>query len=149
MGLVSQGYSVIMGDFKTLKSLASPSPRFFSSFMLGTTMSTITDEYMREHLQTAKPYTIVILHRTPKYKTTQTADKVIWEHVRRNFQLRQEGKLNVVCPIMDETDVAGVSIFFSDPAETVRTMQEDPAVMAGILRFETHTARSFPGDSLA
>ncbi len=112
-------------------------------------MSTITDEYMREHLQSTRPYTVVILRKTPRFQTTPNVDKIVWEHGRRNFQLRKDGKLCVVCAIRDQTDVGGVGIFAGDLEETRRIMEGDPAVMAGILSFETHATRSFPGDSLA
>ena len=108
----------------------------------------ITDEYMREHIQKTKPYTIVILHKTARINSEPGADKIIWEHARRNFQLRKEGKLSVVCPIRDETDVSGVGIFSTDLQETRRIMDQDPAVKVGILTYETHPTRSFPGDSL-
>lgn len=108
----------------------------------------ITDEYMRERLQKTKPYTIVILHKTPKRDADPLADRIIWEHGRRNFQLRRDGKLLVVCPVRDESDVSGVGIFSSGPEETRRIMDGDPAVKAGIITYETHSTRSFPGDSL-
>ena len=109
----------------------------------------VTDEYMREHLQKTKPYTIVILHKTPKRDTDPLADKIIWEHGRRNFQLRRDGKLSVVCPVRDESDVSGIGIFSGDLEETRKIMDGDPAVKAGIITYETHSTRSFPGDSLA
>jgi hypothetical protein len=33
------------------------------------------------------------------------------DHGRRNFALRRDGKLYVVCAIRDDTDVAGVGVF--------------------------------------
>jgi hypothetical protein len=110
-------------------------------------MTEITDDYMRESMGKTKPFTIVILHRTPKYKEPGM-DKIVWEHGRRNFELRQEGKLCIVCPIRDETDVCGVGIFSTDSAETKSIMDGDPGVKAGIFTYEIHPTRSFPGDSL-
>lgn len=102
---------------------------------------------MREMLAKTRPYTVVILHKTPK-RGDPSADKVVWEHGRRNFELRRDGKLLVVCPVSDGSDVAGLSVFSTDLEETRRIMEADPAVVAGIFTVETHAARSFPGDSL-
>ena len=103
---------------------------------------------MRENLQKTRPYTVVILHKTSKRDSDPGADKIIWEHGRRNFQLRKDGKLSVVCAIRDESDVSGVGVFSTELAETRRIMDGDPAVKAGIITYETHSTRSFPGDSL-
>jgi hypothetical protein len=44
--------------------------------------------------------------------------------------------------------VKGVGIFSTGKEETIRIMDEDPAVKAGIFTFEIHSCRSFPGDML-
>ena len=75
-------------------------------------------------------------------------EKIIWEHGRRNFSLREEGKLPIACPISDETDVKGVGIFTTNVEETKRIMDEDPGVKAGIFTYEVHPCRSFPGATL-
>lgn len=110
-------------------------------------MSEITDEYMQAMLTRSAPYSVVILRRGPAYGSPG-ADAVIWEHGRRNFELRAAGQLAVVCPIPDDTDVCGVGIFTPPPREVARLMEEDPAVRAGILVFSVHPCRAFPGDGL-
>lgn len=107
----------------------------------------ITDEYMKEMGQKTKPYTIIILHKTEKINEPD-ADKIVWEHGRRNHQLRRDGVLRVVCPVRDESDVAGIGIFSTDVEKTKGIMDEDPAVKAGILKYEIHSARGFQGDAL-
>ncbi len=107
----------------------------------------ITDDQMRERLRAAKPYTLVILHKTPK-RDEPGSDAIIWEHGRRNFQLRDQGALAIVCPIRDESDVAGIGIFTTNPEDTRRIMEGDPAVQAGILTYEVHPTRGFPGSTL-
>ena len=112
-------------------------------------MSEITNDYMRAMLQTTKRYTLVILHRTPK-RSGPGADKIVWEHGRRNFELRRDGLLSIVGPVVqDETDVTGVGIFSTDLERTKRIMDEDPAVKAGIFTYEAHMIEGFPGDALA
>lgn len=110
-------------------------------------MEPITDDYMRARLSETKPYTVVVLHRT-KRALEPGSDRVIWEHGRRNFEMRRDGLLLVVCPVRDESDVSGVGIFSTDLARTKELMEADPAVRAGIFTYEMHATRSFPRDSL-
>jgi hypothetical protein len=108
---------------------------------------TITDEFMREMISRTKPYCIVILKAGPN-KHEPGADKIIWEHGRRNFALRAEGVLSIVCPVNDGSDVSGVGIFNATVEEVRRIMDEDPGVQAGVFVYELHPCRSFPGDGL-
>ena len=109
-------------------------------------MSGITDEYMRRMLSTTKPYTIVLLRSTPK-RDEPGADAVVWEHGRRNFELRRDGILRIVCPI-GKSGLAGLGIFSTDLERTRAIMEGDPAVKAGIMTYELYSAVSFPNDSL-
>ncbi len=110
-------------------------------------MQAITDDFMRGMIGTAKTYSIVILKAGPT-KFEPGVEKIIWEHGRRNFALRAEGLLSIVCPVIDETDVRGVGIFNANVEETGKIMDEDPGVKAGIFVYELHSCRSFPGDCL-
>ena len=110
-------------------------------------MTTITDEFMRDRLSQTKNYCIVLLHAGPN-RNMEGAGKIIWEHGRRNFALRAEGVLSIVCPITDESNLAGIGIFNAPVEEVTKIMDGDPAVQAGILIYETHPCRGFPGDSL-
>lgn len=75
-------------------------------------------------------------------------EKIIWEHRQRNFQLRADGLLSIVCPVSGDTGVAGFGVFNSPVEETKKIMDEDPAVKACIFVFEIYSCRSFPGDTL-
>ncbi len=44
--------------------------------------------------------------------------------------------------------MAGIGIFNAEPAAVEQILQGDPAVQAGVLTYEVHASRSFPGDSL-
>jgi hypothetical protein len=110
-------------------------------------MNAITDEMMRERLARTKAYCIVLLQKGPRWDAPD-AKRVIWEHGRRNFELREAKKLAIVCPLAGTTDLRGLGIFDTDPDETARLMMEDPAVKAGVLTFEVFPCRSFPGDAL-
>lgn len=111
-------------------------------------MSRITDEFMQEMLRTTRPYTVVVLYKTPK-RSEPSADRIVWEHGRRNFELRRDGKLCIVCPVGDDSDVSGFGIFSTNSEETQRIMDQDPGVKAGIFLYEIHPVHSFPGDALA
>ncbi len=107
----------------------------------------ITDEYMREMLSKTRPYTVVLLKRGPN-RNVAGADAIVWEHGRRNFELRAAGRLAVVCPIADGSEWSGVGVFDGSPEEITSIMEGDPGVRAGMFTYEVHATRSFPGDSL-
>lgn len=111
-------------------------------------METITDEYMRQTISRTKDYTIVIVKAGPN-RNSPGFDEVIWEHARRNFSLRESGVLSIVCPISDGSDTGGVGIFNAGVDEVESLMKDDPAVKAGVLTYDIHPCRSFPGDKLA
>jgi len=94
-----------------------------------------------------RDYTIAILKATQN-ANEKNAEKIIREHARRNFSLREEGKLSIACPINDGTEVKGIGIFSTSEEETERIMDDDPAVKAGIFTYEIHPCRSFSGDTL-
>lgn len=107
----------------------------------------ISDDYMKEMRGKTKEYTVLLLRRTAD---TKQADiwPTIWEHGRRNHQLRASGIMPIVCPIPEDEVMAGVGIFDADPSEVDRIMAEDPAVKAGFLSYTVHACIGFPGDAL-
>lgn len=109
--------------------------------------TTISDDDMRRMLSAAKSYCAVILKAGPKRKDPG-ADEIVWEHGRRNFALRADGLLSIVCPVAGGSEVCGIGIFNAGAEATKRIMDEDPGVKAGIFVYEIHPCRSFPGDRL-
>lgn len=107
----------------------------------------VTDEYMREMLTRSAPFSVVILERGPEHGSPGS-EAIVWEHGRRNFELRAAGLLAVVCPVPDDSDVCGVGIFTGTPDEVARLMDDDPGVRAGVFSYHVHPCRSFPGDGL-
>jgi HD superfamily phosphodiesterase len=107
----------------------------------------VTDEFMRQTISQSKEYSVVILRRTP-LRDEPGVDKIIWEHGRRNFTLRAEGLLPIVCPVIDDSEFSGVGIFNASLEETKKIMDEDPGVKAGVFVYEVHTCRGFPGSCL-
>jgi len=110
-------------------------------------MSAISDEVMRERLSKAKAYSMVLLRKGPRWGASD-ARQIVWEHGRRNFELREAKKLAIVCPFGGDTDLRGAGIFDADSQETEGIMAGDPAVQAGVLVFEVYPCRGFPGDAL-
>ena len=110
-------------------------------------MTEITDEYMQEMLGRTKTYTLVLLKSGPNYDTPDVG-KTIWEHGRRNFTLRAEGVMPIVGPLLDDTEMCGACIMDAPVDETVRIMDDDPGVQAGVFTYEVHPMRSFPGSVL-
>jgi hypothetical protein len=110
-------------------------------------MTTITDDYMKGMLATSKTYTVAFLKAGPNYGKEDIMP-IIWEHGRRNFELRADGLLSIVGPLTGEGEIKGIYIFNADKDKTKEILEDDVAVKEGIFVFETDTLRSFPGDSL-
>ena len=110
-------------------------------------MAIVTDEYMKEKMAEVKPFTVVILKKGSDYKMPEVYP-IIWEHGRKNVSLKAEGLLPIVCPINDGSEVAGVGIFTTDEEHTKKILEEDPAIKMGVLIYEIHPTKTFPGSSL-
>ena len=119
----------------------------FAGHIRRTHMVTITDDEMRAMLPTTKTYTAVILKAGPN-RRMDGADAIVWEHGRRNFSLRADGRLSIVLPISDGSDVSGIGIFNLDVDQTREVMDGDPGVEAGVFVYELHPCRGFPGSVL-
>jgi len=110
-------------------------------------VSDITDEQMLDMLATTKAYTLVLLRQGPNYDAPGR-DPIVWEHGRRNFELRADGKLAIVCPVFDDTSLCGIGVFDASEDEVAALMQGDPGVQAGVFEYDVHPVRSFPGSAL-
>ncbi|NNC12200.1 hypothetical protein HII28_09965 [Planctomonas sp. JC2975] len=110
-------------------------------------MREIDDDEMRRTLTETRPYTVVLLHPGPEFGSPG-ARAIIWEHGRRNMQLRDAGILSIVLPVRDGGDLSGVGVFGAGVEETTAIMAGDPAVAAGVLVAEVHAASGFLGSTL-
>ena len=114
----------------------------------GRQITFVPDDVMQAELTTTRMYALAILRQGPAY-AGDGARETVWEHGRRNFGLRADGLLNVVCPVNDGSDVCGVGIFDASVDEVDGIMAGDPGVVAGVFTYEIHPCRGFPGDALA
>ena len=110
-------------------------------------MAEISDDDMRAGMAQTREYSVVLLRAGERYGE-EGSDAIVWEHGRRNFSLRADGLLSIVCPVRDDSDLCGVGIFNATVDETTKLMEDDPGVQAGVFTFQVHPARSFPGDAL-
>jgi hypothetical protein len=110
-------------------------------------MIEITDQFMQQMLLKTKKYFVVVLKAGPKINEPG-AEKIIWEHGRRNFALREEKILSIVCPVGNDINIKGFGIFNANLEEVRKIMDGDPGVKAGIFLYEIYECRSFPGDEL-
>jgi hypothetical protein len=110
-------------------------------------MTSISDEYMRTMIPLAREYCVVILKAGPK-RNDPGIEAITWEHARRNFSLRQEGILSIICRIDDGSPIKGIGIFHTDIGHVKGVMDDDPGVRAGIFEYEVHSCHGFPGDCL-
>ncbi|HEU0167416.1 MAG TPA: YciI family protein [Chloroflexota bacterium] len=111
-------------------------------------LPTITDEDMRARLARARTYTLMVLRKTAKYERP-AHDAIVTEHGRRNMALVEAGLLNVVCPVGNDPELAGIGIFDADLDRVRAIYDEDPGVQAGIFQVDLYTCRGFPGATLA
>jgi len=72
------------------------------------------------------------------------AEKIIWEHARRNFLLRARGLLPIVCPITDGGNLAGIGIFNADIDEAKSIMDQDPRSRRASWSMRPIPAGAFP-----
>jgi hypothetical protein len=113
----------------------------------------ITDEEFAAVRGSLRPFTIVILKAGPRFEPpdprfTSEVAGIILAHGRRNASLRRAGLMPIVCPVADDSDVAGVCILDTDADEADRIMSNDPGVRAAVFTYEIHAARGIAGSTL-
>ena len=113
----------------------------------GAPVSTISDAEMQSTLALSRGYSAVLLTGTAKL-TEPGSEVIIREHGRRNLETRADGKLLIVCPVIDESPLCGICILDLSVDDATQWIEKDPAVRAGIFTFTVNPIRSFPGDSL-
>jgi uncharacterized protein YndB with AHSA1/START domain len=113
----------------------------------GRALPAISDDTMRARLAGTSTYSAALLRATDTF-VRPAVDPIVWEHGRRNMALVDAGLLSVVLPVNDDSDLAGIGIFAASVDDTRAILADDPGVRAGILSFEVHPVRGFPGAAL-
>lgn len=108
--------------------------------------TTVTDEQIRQLAETAKPYSLAVLHWGPQ-RHMDGAEAIELEHQRRMVTLRADGVIAILCPVASDT-VSGIAIMTVSPEEAKEIMDADPCVQAQMILCEVHACHSFPGDML-
>ncbi|MGA2667372.1 MAG: YciI family protein [Ignavibacteria bacterium] len=110
----------------------------------------ITDEFVKKKVSTGRQYILVHLIKGPKYESDpESADEIQKAHLRFLFKLKEEGKLLLVGPLMEKTDLRGIAIYnIQEPEEVKKIASEDPAVQAGLFTIEIYRWFGIPGDGL-
>lgn len=110
----------------------------------------ISDEFIQETIKSGKRYCIRLFKAGPnRDQPPEEAEKIQMEHLRYLMQLRKEGKLLINGPVIEDTELRGISIFnLTDKEEVKRLSEADPAVKAGRLVYEIYLWFGLPGDSL-
>ena len=115
-------------------------------------MVEISDDYMRQRLQTVRPYALVLLKKGPAYQDpanrTPEQAEIVWNHGRRNMALSADGKMALVGPVGGAGDLVGLSVFTVPEADARALMDDDGAVRAGVFVYDVVTWYGFPGDGL-
>ncbi len=110
-------------------------------------MAKLSNEEFESLRTRARSYCALLLKAGPNYQMPGARD-IIYEHGRRNMELLLEGRLPIVCPVVDGGELKGLGLFNAEEDEVRRIMDEDPGVKAGIFVYETHPVRGFPGSAL-
>lgn len=115
-------------------------------------MSAITDDFMKSMLVKARPYTVALLQPGARYAAPAVRNPevaaLVWEHGRRNFELRASGQIALVGPSEPDAPFVGMAVFTTTLDETRALLDADPAVAAGVFSYQLAPWWSFPGDSL-
>lgn len=110
----------------------------------------ITNEFIRQRVATGRKYCLRLFKAGHNRNQPEAeAEKIQMEHLRYLMQLRDEGKLLINGPVIDDTELRGISIFnTTDREEVMRLSDADPAVIAGRLVYEIYEWFGIPGDCL-
>ena len=108
--------------------------------------ATVTNEQIQALAQTAKPYSLAILHWEPG-RTMAGADAIELEHQRRMVSLRAEGVIAVLLPVASDS-MAGVAVMTVSVEKAAEIMAGDPCVQAGMMRCDVLLCHGFAGDGI-
>ena len=110
-------------------------------------MTPISDEYMRRIIATRKKlYRDALGGAQSEYAW---GGKDYLGACAKKFFSPCRGKLSIVCPVNDGSDLCGIGIFHTAIDEARSIMEKDPGILQKVFTYELHLCRSFPGDEIA
>jgi uncharacterized protein len=113
-------------------------------------MTDALDQQIQETVARGCAYALVLLWAGPRRDQDEAeVDRLQREHLRHLFTLRNEGKLLLNGPVVDDSDLIGIGIFSGQDLGEVRALAEaDPSVRAGRMRVDVRPWFGVPGDTI-
>ena len=106
-------------------------------------MSDALDRQIQETVAYGRGYTLVLLWEGPKRdQAGAEADRLQQEHLRHLFTLRNEGKLLLNGPVLDESELVGIAIYAGQDSDAVTTNCGDTHEPVMIARNSASNGRS-------
>jgi len=101
-------------------------------------------------LANIKPYIVVVLTKGENYGLSDSPRIIQSEHLPYVFNQRDNDHMVITIPIMDnDSSLAAVAVYNTPDKEKVKKlMDKDPAVVAGVFKYEIVTGMGLPGDQL-
>lgn len=108
------------------------------------------DQQIRETVARGRAFTLVLLWAGPHRDQDEAEVERLQEaHLRHLFTLRNEGKLLLNGPVLDDGDLIGIAVYAGEDHDAVRALAEaDPSVQAGRLRVDVRPWFGIPGNTI-
>lgn len=108
------------------------------------------DQQIQESVARGSGYTLVLLWTGPHRDQDEAEQERLQRgHLRHLFTLRNEGRLLLNGPVVDDGDLVGICIYAGQDVDGVRALAEaDPSVQAGRLRVDARPWFGLAGDTI-
>src|SRR5258708_35586136 len=117
--------------------------------MRGLNLEFVPQELLPQ-LAKIRPYVLLLLTKGANYGRPDTRRIIQSEHLPYTFQQRAEGILALTMPVNDDTRIAAIGIYAGRSKEEGKKLVEnDPAVKAGVFRYEIGKSMGWAGRVLS
>ena len=97
-----------------------------------------------------RPFTLLLQKKGLRFSSEDAQQIIQSEHLPHHFRLREEGKVLLTLPVIDNTDVSAIAVYNAKDKEEIRTWTDsDPAVQKGIFVYELFQCMGMKGDFLS
>lgn len=106
------------------------------------------NEFEKQHEM--KTYYMVFLKTgSNRDQDSLTAEKLQEQHIAHLTKMVNEGKMDIVGPLLSDSEIKGICIYnVSSAEEAEKLANQDPAIIAGRLIIEVHPFYSAKGATL-